>query len=106
MKIIDVCSGSRMMWFNKINPHVIFGDLRNEEITVPDASHKKDGTRLIKITPDVQFDFRNLPYADASFSMVVFDPPHLVRAGPKSWLAAKYGKLAETWQEDMRKGFC
>ena len=31
--------------------------------------------------------------------------PHLVRAGPKSWLAAKYGKLGEDWREDLRKGF-
>jgi len=28
-----------------------------------------------------------------------------VRAGPKSWLAAKYGKLGPTWQDDLRKGF-
>jgi len=36
---------------------------------------------------------------------VAFDPPHLVRAGPKSWLAAKYGKLSEDWREDLRQGF-
>lgn len=33
------------------------------------------------------------------------DPPHLLKAGPKSWLAAKYGKLSENWREDLRQGF-
>ncbi len=32
-------------------------------------------------------------------------PPHLVRAGAKSWLAAKYGKLSEDWRDDLRAGF-
>ena len=50
-------------------------------------------------------DFRALPYADGTFNLVAFDPPHLVRAGSKSWLAAKYGKLGEDWREDLRRGF-
>ena len=38
--------------------------------------------------------------------MVVFDPPHLVRAGENSWLAQKYGKLnKETWRDDLKQGF-
>ena len=45
------------------------------------------------------------PLRLADFKLVAFDPPHLVRAGPKSWLAAKYGKLGPDWQEDLRKGF-
>ncbi|MDF3823072.1 anhydro-N-acetylmuramic acid kinase, partial [Leptospira sp. 96542] len=39
------------------------------------------------------------------FKLVAFDPPHLVRAGPRSWLAAKYGKLSQDWREDLRAGF-
>lgn len=35
----------------------------------------------------------------------MFDPPHIVRAGPKSWLAAKYGKLSEDWRDDISQGF-
>jgi hypothetical protein len=31
--------------------------------------------------------------------------PTLVRAGPKSWLAAKYGKLSDNWQQDLAAGF-
>lgn len=37
--------------------------------------------------------------------MIAFDPPHLERAGPKSWMAAKYGKLSENWRDDLRAGF-
>lgn len=33
------------------------------------------------------------------------DPPHLLRAGPRRWLAAKYGKLGADWREDLRRGF-
>ena len=36
---------------------------------------------------------------------MAFDPPHLERAGPKSWLAAKYGKLGTDWRKDLRAGF-
>ncbi|MCS6235609.1 class I SAM-dependent methyltransferase [Shewanella oncorhynchi] len=104
--ILDPCSGSRMMWANKVNPSVVFGDIRSESITVTDRSHgNKDGTRTIHIEPDTLMDFRDLPFTDGSFKLVSFDPPHLVRAGPKSWLAAKYGKLSDNWQDDLERGF-
>lgn len=104
--ILDPCCGSRMMWANRQNPDVIFGDIRNETITVTDRSHgNPDGTRTLMIEPDVLLDFRDLPYPDGQFRLVVFDPPHLVRAGAKSWLAAKYGKLSDNWRDDIRRGF-
>jgi len=95
-----------MMWADKENPDVVFGDIREEVITVNDRSHgKQDGTRTIRIEPDFLMDFRDLPFPDGSFSLVSFDPPHLERAGPKSWLAAKYGKLSDDWRNDLRAGF-
>jgi hypothetical protein len=104
--VLDPCCGSRMMWRDRKNPDVVFGDLRSETITVTDRSHGNSaGTRTLRIEPDVLIDFRALPYADGSFKLVAFDPPHLVRAGPKSWLAAKYGKLGNDWREDLRRGF-
>lgn len=104
--VLDACCGSRMMWFDRENPAVIFGDQRRESLTVTDRSHgKTDGTRTLLIDPDVLMDFRDIPYADGKFKLVAFDPPHLVRAGPKSWLAAKYGKLSEDWRDDLRLGF-
>lgn len=106
MRVLDPCSGGRMMWFDRANPDVVFGDLRRETLTVTDRSHGNlEGTRTIRIEPDVQFDFRDIPYAAASFHLVVFDPPHIVRAGPRSWLAAKYGKLSPDWRADLQKGF-
>ena len=104
--ILDPCSGSRMFWADRANPAVVFGDIRSETVTVADRSHgNADGQRTLRIEPDVLLDFRALPYSDGDFKLVVFDPPHLARAGPKSWLAAKYGKLSPDWRDDLRRGF-
>lgn len=106
MRVLDPCCGSRMFWYDKDNPDVVFGDQRSETSIVTDQSHGRiGGTRTLRIEPDVLLDFRDLPYPDASFKLVAFDPPHLERAGPRSWLAAKYGKLGADWREDLRKGF-
>ncbi len=105
-RVLDPCCGSRMMWFDRANPAVVFGDRRAETITVTDRSHgNASGTRSIEIAPDTLMDFRALPFPDGSFKLVAFDPPHLVKAGPKSWLAAKYGKLSDDWRSDLRAGF-
>ena len=105
-KILDPCCGTKMMWGDRQNPDVLFGDRRKEKISVTDRSHGKvDGRRTLIIEPDVQLDFRSLPFPDCSFKLVAFDPPHLVRAGQKSWMAAKYGKLGENWREDLKAGF-
>lgn len=97
-QILDPCCGSRMMWFDRKNPNVVYGDIRKEEHILCDG-------RSLVIEPDVMMDFRDMPFKDGQFTLVVFDPPHLVKAGKQSWLAAKYGKLSEDWREDIRKGF-
>lgn len=104
-QVLDPCCGSRMMWFDKADPRAIFGDRRSETLTVTDRSHREDGTRTLTIAPDTLMDFRAMPFSDGQFKLVAFDPPHLVRAGPKSWLAAKYGKLGQDWRDDLRQGF-
>lgn len=96
--VLDVCCGARMFYSNKSDERVIFGDERRETHTLCDG-------RLLTIEPDVLFDFRDLPFGDKTFHTVVFDPPHLIRAGKKSWLALKYGKLNENWKDDLRAGF-
>lgn len=103
--VLDPCCGSRMMWFDKADQRCLFGDQRSETIVVTDRTHREDGTRTLVVDPDMLMDFRSLPFPEDSFWHVAFDPPHLVRAGPKSWLAAKYGKLATDWRDDMRAGF-
>jgi len=105
-RVLDPCCGSRMFWFDRGHPDVVFGDQRNETIVVTDRSHgKAAGTRTLTIEPDALMDFRALPFPDGAFKLVAFDPPHLVRAGPKSWLAAKYGKLGADWRDDLSAGF-
>lgn len=95
-----------MFWFDRKNVDVIFGDKRSETLMVTDKSHgNTSGTRTIRIEPDTLIDFRALPFADGAFKLVAFDPPHLVNAGPRSWLAAKYGKLSDDWRSDLRAGF-
>ena len=104
--ILDPCCGSRMMWFDRAHPGVIFGDNRDETLVVADRSHgRADGRRVIHIHPDMLLDFRALPFPDNSFKLVAFDPPHLLRAGSASWMAAKYGKMGADWREDLRAGF-
>lgn len=104
--ILDPCCGSRMMWFDREHPSTVFGDRRSETITVVDRSHGNlEGTRTLHVRPDMVMDFRAMPFPDRAFKLVAFDPPHLVRAGPRSWLAAKYGKLSEDWRDDLRRGF-
>lgn len=99
--ILDPCCGSRMMYFDKQDQRVLFGDIRQEEHYLKD----RNSIRYLEVKPDIKMDFTKLPFDDESFRLVVFDPPHLVRAGKKSWLAKKYGKLGEDWRNDIKKGF-
>lgn len=69
--ILDACCGSKMFWWNKRHPAVVYNDNRKLETKLC------DGRKLI-IDPDTLCDFRNLPFPDKYFKMVVFDPPHLV----------------------------
>ena len=97
--ILDPCCGSRMFWFDRENPAVVFGDIRTEQHTLCDG-------RSLVVAPDMEMDFRSLPFDDGAFKLVVFDPPHLRKAGPESWMRAKYGVLdADNWQADLRQGF-
>lgn len=100
--ILDACCGSRMFWFDKHNPNVLFVDRRSETVTAKD----RDKTRIIEINPDIVADFTDLPFEDNSFYQVVFDPPHLKKLGETSWLAKKYGKLPDNWQRLIHDGFC
>lgn len=95
---LDVCCGSRMFWFDKEDGRALFLDNRTVETTLCDG-------RSFVVKPDIVADFRDLPIADNSFPLVVFDPPHLLQAGKGSWLATKYGVLGQDWRDDLRQGF-
>lgn len=97
-KILDATCGGRMFWFNKRHPSAIYMD--NREV----ATVLCDG-RKFEVKPDVLADFTDIPYPDNTFYLVVFDPPHLLRAGEDSWLRHKYGVLPDDWQSLIRDGF-
>ncbi len=97
-RILDATCGSRMIWFDKQHPDAIYMD--NRELTTILC----DG-RILNIRPGVIADFRDMPFPDNTFYLVVFDPPHLKKAGQTSWLAQKYGLLSDNWQDDIKQGF-
>ena len=94
--ILDACCGGKMFYFDKNDDRVLFQDIRSFETTLCDG-------RNFEIKPDIQTDFTNMPYPDESFSMVVFDPPHLKYTGSskelKGWQMTKYGHLGCDWKE-------
>ena len=96
--ILDPCCGGRMFWFNKNNPHVLYGDHREYSGQLCDG-------RAFEVKPDMLLDFTNLPFEDETFWHVVFDPPHILNAGAKSWTAKKYGCLPKDWKPYLKSGF-
>lgn len=102
MKILDVCCGSRMFWYDKKEPHTTYMDIRKAVYT----TMYRGNERKIEVNPDVQADWKHIPFADETFDLVVFDPPHLVRAGKTSWLAKKYGTIdLVEWPNEFHKAF-
>lgn len=99
--ILDPCCGSKMFWFDKHNPDVLFMDNRTVENELLD----KNSERRISVEPDIIADFTDVPLEDNTFSLVVFDPPHLKRVGKNSWLAKKYGSLDDNWPDMIHDGF-
>lgn len=96
--ILDACCGPKMFWFDKNHDAVTYMDNRELEAELCDG-------RTLNVNPDVIGDFRNMPFDDESFHLVIFDPPHLIKAGQDSWLAKKYGLLDELWPIDIHQGF-
>lgn len=97
--VLDACCGARSWWHIKDHPATLYLDNRAETIPLCDG-------RTITIAPDLRADFRSLPLPDESFFCVLFDPPHLLRAGESSWLRARYSVLSrDTWQSDLARGF-
>lgn len=85
-QILDVCCGGRMWWHDKADARAIYMDERELECTLCDG-------RAFRVAPDVIGDFRNIPFADGSFAMVLFDPPHLKNIGENAWAAKKVRNL-------------
>lgn len=99
-QILDACCGGRMWWWDKQHPLALYMDKRAEE---KGANPERPNWH---ITPDVIADFRAMPFGDATFQMVVFDPPHIIREKPSGIYPLYYGTLhPDTEQDDLRRGF-
>lgn len=97
-RILDACCGSKMFWFDNDREDTMYCDIRTEEHTLSDGRH-------LEVNPDMEIDFRDMPFEDESFYLVVFDPPHLETLGEESWMAKKYGRLFPSWEDDITEGF-
>ena len=100
--ILDACCGPRFMWFDKKHPNTLYIDNRKEEKGFVKARPN------CEINPDLIADFRDLPFPNKSFKLIVWDPPHIFRKcfHPKHDITKKYGILnKETWKDDYIRGF-
>ena len=97
-KILDPCCGSRMFYFDKNNKDVLFCDCRTTEDVLCDG-------RKLSVKPDIISDVRNLPFADNTYNLVIFDPPHLVKVGDNSWMHKKYGRLPKDFKKFLTEAF-
>ena len=84
--ILDVCCGSKMFYFNKDNPDVLFMDCRQIEETLCDG-------RKLEVKPDIIADFRKIPFSDKSFSMVVFRSAAFIESRRKSMVGQEIWKI-------------
>lgn len=105
--ILDATCGGRSIWHpkNKDRDDTLYID--NREL---DSGFTGQEGRTYGVNPDEIQDFRNLPYENESFKLVVFDPPHIVKENGmenlSGYVEKSYGALnAETWQHDIEKGF-
>lgn len=72
--IPDATAGRRMMWLQKRREDTVFLDKRRE------------------VKPDIVADFRQLPFKDSIFDLVLFDPPHL-STGETGVFRRKFGTI-------------
>lgn len=76
--VLDPACGGRMFWFDKSDSRVLFGDVRDESWELCDG-------RRFEVKPDMLMDYRDLPFPDETFRMVVLDQ--------------------ETWKNDLKTMF-
>jgi len=100
-KIIDVCCGTKGMWFDKTDKRVLFLDKRKETHYLKYPS----GNYTEIIDPDIIGDFTDIKQLDNSFYLVVFDPPHIVQKKPTGRICKKYGVLSGEWKTMLSLGF-
>ena len=108
-EILDACCGGRMWWWDKEHPLAVYMDVREAPAgSVGELTGRPEWNPNWSCEPDVLASFTAMPFADESFQMVVFDPPHVVREKqpPEGINGLKYGALPkDTADDDLRRGF-
>ena len=80
---------------------VLFPDARTAIDLTPGRGCFWSETVPIRVSVEMsEGDFTMLPYADASYDVAVFDPPHLADAGEDSIMGRRYG----TYRDDELEG--
>lgn len=82
--ILDACCGGRQIWFQKEQENTIFMDIRQEA----------KGTIKLQpnwsCEPNVIGDYRDMPFKDNSFKLIVWDIPHKIKQD-RGIIEQKYG---------------
>ena len=101
-QVLDVTCGGRMCWVQKTYPKALYMDIRVRDQGFMDIRPN------FCVLPDVQADYKNIPFKDDTFNLVLYDPPHIIRksANETGFMAMRYGKLTKaTWKENISQGF-
>ena len=104
--VLDACCGSRAFWFDKADGRALFVDRRRETVQADKRTGPNGEFRAkpLVVDPTHLADFTALPFPDATFWHVVFDPPH-VEGKQQGNVLAYYGTLGPDWRDMLRRGF-
>lgn len=105
MRILDSTASNRSMWYQKDNPFTVFMDKRKGKEYSCTLNTHKQSDRIIRIFPDIQAQWQNLPFKSDSFDMVIWDPPHLFKDKGKtpSLISKRYGLFYnDNWKKIVR----
>jgi len=106
MKILDATAGFRGIWYQKNHPYVTFMDKRN--VRGRSSNKKIASQRKFKINPDVISEWKDAPFPNDYFDMIIFDPPHLIISrdhGKLSSMQKQYGYLyKDNWKQEIKNG--
>ena len=104
--VLDATTGGKHIWHGDMKDadRVVFVDRR----AVPAGEIAQQPNWSVR--PDIQADYRELPFVDGCFDLICFDPPHRVSDDGMESISGiietKYGVLhAETWQDDLQRAF-
>jgi SAM-dependent methyltransferase len=108
LRILDATAGTRSIWYQKHLPFVTFMDKRSKDMEIHCRGNGGRRKKHVTVKPDIIADWTEpLPFEPASFDLVVFDPPHLLRerGGGIGIMPSMYGYLDRaTWKTDLRVG--